>query len=290
MNKPISYNELPTQHEILFTETRDFFDFTIYESGWEINTPSKGFGPYVRDYYVIHFIVDGKGFYEINDKVHTVKKNQLFLIPPNVSTKYYADSRNPWKYFWIGFNAQNNNELLKLCGFAKDSFVLNFPQMGLITNCAHLLNGYKNRTLVYEQIVLGLLHQSIGILSAKNSNLKQYSVSDSYINAAISFMKINYKSKITVSDVAKHVGLERTYFSKLFSSKVNVTPKEYLLNLKLSRSKKLLVESVMSSFEIASYLGFNDYSHFYKSFVNKYKITPNDYRERKKATPPPDLI
>ena len=272
MKTPISYNELPTPREIRHAESSNIFDFTIYESGWEITLPFT--------YYIIHFIVDGKGFYEINDKVYSVKKNQLFLIPPNIPTRYYSDKQNPWRYLWIGFSTQNDKELLKFCGFEKNGVVLNFPSMDLIKNYAHLLNTYKKHNLAYEQLLFGLLYQSVGILIAKNSNVKQITPVDTYVNAAIKFIKKNFRSKITVTDIAQYVGLERTYFSKIFSSKTKVSPKEYLQNLRLSLATKMLSESTMSSYEIALSLGFNDYSHFYKAFLKKYKITPNDYKQK----------
>jgi AraC-like DNA-binding protein len=52
------------------------------------------------------------------------------------------------------------------------------------------------------------------------------------------------------------------------------TPKDYLLEKKMTYAKKLLLTTSMSILEIALAVGFDSTSHFIKVFKNKYNLTP----------------
>lgn len=70
--------------EELFLEINNRYDSNIYvhQCGQEICIPGHAFGPCVRDHYLIHFIISGKGTYYHCDKSYHLKKNDLFLISP----------------------------------------------------------------------------------------------------------------------------------------------------------------------------------------------------------------
>lgn len=57
----------------------------------------------MRPNYIVHYILDGQGEYQLGGCTYTLKKEQGFLIAPNVMTTYRADRENPWVYLWVGF-------------------------------------------------------------------------------------------------------------------------------------------------------------------------------------------
>lgn len=263
--------------EKILSDFHDVFNVSVCESGWEITKPLEGFGPYVRTYYIMHFVIEGKGYYEIDGKKFTVEKNHVFLIPPKKTTTYYADKDTPWKYFWIGFSTSRAEELLPLCGFNDGVYVLPFNNNSMFLENLDMLNGLKRNPNAYDFVILGLLFQAFGVLSSKSLKEHKQTSTDLYVNNAVSFMKNNFSKKLDIQTVAMHVGLERTYFTKIFTLKIGVSPKEYLQKLRLDASKIMLLEKKESLKNIAVDCGFNDYSHFYNAFYKYYKITPKQY-------------
>ena len=79
-------------------------DLSLCFCGMEICESSYGFGPAIREQYLIHYVLDGKGTYSVGNKTYNIKKNQGFLIYPNELTYYEADKYDPWTYIWVGFN------------------------------------------------------------------------------------------------------------------------------------------------------------------------------------------
>lgn len=277
---------LPSAIEKRVTYIKNLSDLTVYESGWEDHTPGKGFGPYKWNYPLLHFVIEGEGIHIIGNKKYHVKANQAFLIPPNIETTHVADAKNPWKYFWIGFDCNQSKDLLELCGFGSNRYVIPFDDIPLIKQMVLRLNDVRTNQVAYEHIILGCLYEIIGILLFKTKKATPQSDQTIYVNSAKIYMQANIENKISISDVAKHIGLDRSYFARIFKKLTGKTPKAYLQDLRLSYSLVLLDQSDLTLKQVALNCGFNDYPHFYKSFLKVNKISPTTYRDSVKKDYP----
>ena len=62
----------------------------LISCGWEKCTPEQSYGPGVRRYYTIHFVLSGQGYFYMNNRKYTLKAGQCFFIPPVTSSLYKA--------------------------------------------------------------------------------------------------------------------------------------------------------------------------------------------------------
>ncbi len=99
------------------------------------------------------------------------------------------------------------------------------------------------------------------------------------LRKAVNYIRTNFKQDIKLSEVANEVGLNETYFSRIFKKQFEVNYSDYLNNLKLNKSKELLVNTNLSIYEISVEVGYNSESYFSRIFKLKYNITPNEYRK-----------
>ena len=65
--------------------------------------PCHSFGPAVRPSYILHYVLSGKGIYQVGGRKYKIRKGQGFLIEPEAVTFYQADEQDPWTYLWVGF-------------------------------------------------------------------------------------------------------------------------------------------------------------------------------------------
>ena len=72
----------------------------------------------MRDHYLIHLVVAGKGVYQVNGASHTLQEGDLFLAKPNQLITYAADETDPWEYYWVGFNGACANKLVQQTPFS----------------------------------------------------------------------------------------------------------------------------------------------------------------------------
>jgi len=74
--------------------------------GYEECVPGHFYGPAVRSYWLLHFVVSGKGRFKTPRGEYFLEKNDIFIIRPSDVTYYEADGDSPWSYIWIGFWAE----------------------------------------------------------------------------------------------------------------------------------------------------------------------------------------
>lgn len=99
------------------------------------------------------------------------------------------------------------------------------------------------------------------------------------IYKAIEFIKKNYMQKLSLEEVAAHVYLSASYFSKIFKEEMKVNFNTYLNNFRIEMSKKLLLDDSISLVDVSSIVGFEDQSYFSKVFKKVTDISPGKYRE-----------
>jgi AraC family transcriptional regulator len=82
------------------------------------------------------------------------------------------------------------------------------------------------------------------------------------------FIEDHIAEPVTLSDMAKSVGLSRMYFAGQFKAGTGLRPHEYLLRRRIERAQHLLIETRCSVAEIALMVGLQSQSHFTSVFTN----------------------
>ena len=96
----------------------------------------------------------------------------------------------------------------------------------------------------------------------------------------LSYIDENYKTNIRLSDLAGIMNISTMYFSNYFKEVFRISPKQYILNKRLSESQRLLLTTDMSVKEIAYALGFKEESYFSEFFTQKMGISALKFRSR----------
>lgn len=99
------------------------------------------------------------------------------------------------------------------------------------------------------------------------------------IYKAIDHIKRNYMEKITLEEVASHVYLSSSYFSKIFKEEMKVNFNTYLNNIRIEMAKKLLLDDSIALVDVSNLVGFEDQSYFSKVFKKLTGATPGKFRE-----------
>lgn len=89
---------------------------------------------------------------------------------------------------------------------------------------------------------------------------------------------------LTVGALAKACDISEKYFQQLFKDAYHVSPKQYILSLRLERAKHLLASTDNAIGEIAVSCGFSDLFYFSRAFRNKTQMTPSQWRRQARIT------
>jgi AraC-like DNA-binding protein len=100
------------------------------------------------------------------------------------------------------------------------------------------------------------------------------------IYKAIAYIKQKFADKISLQDVADHVFLSPSYFSKVFKEETGQTPSGFITTVRIEASKKLLKDSSVNIIDIPELIGFESQSYFTQVFKKAEGCTPGRYRQR----------
>ena len=97
--------------------------------------------------------------------------------------------------------------------------------------------------------------------------------------ACIQYMDANYRSKITLAELAEHVHLHPNYLCAIFKRNSGQTIVEYLNILRVGKARNLLNKGKLSIAQVAEQVGFSDIDHFSRTFKQHYGISPSAFRK-----------
>lgn len=98
------------------------------------------------------------------------------------------------------------------------------------------------------------------------------------IEIAKAYINDNFMNNITLNEVAEHVQLNTSYFSNLFKKESGMNFSDYLLNIRLKKAKKLLLDPTIKIYEIGTMVGYEDAVSFGRAFKKKVGMSPKEYR------------
>lgn len=283
MEKTTSYFNYAGLLEFMYLEHENT-DLGLSHCGMQQCKPGHTYGYTARPEYHLHFILDGKGYFEINGRRHTLTRGQLFVVPPNVSSYVYqADQEKPWYYAWIAFNGTQADRLMAKAGFDETHVIrdANIPPEEFTELIYEMLKA-SQLTIANELDRAGYLYLIMALLIESNKPAPandQHSV-DNYIKHALQYIQFNYNRNINVQDIVNYVGINRSYFSYIFSQKMNMSPKEYLQQFRIEKAKTLLLDPSAPIAEIALKVGYKDPFIFSKNFKKTEGISPREYRSQ----------
>ena len=230
--------------------------------GYEACKPCHHSGLGDREYWLIHYIISGKGFFRVKGRKYELSASWIFIISPNDNVYYEADEEDPWVYTWIAFDAD-----VPLPFPQEDVFYLPeassvFTEMKLSKK---MING-KEAFLCAKIWELFSL-----IMEGSNDSMD-------HIEKALRILHAEYMTNITIAQIAERLHLDKTYFSHAFKKKMAISPKQYLTKLRMEQAVGLMEQHRYSVTEAALAVGYENIYIFSKMFKRYYGVSPTNFQ------------
>lgn len=100
-----------------------------------------------------------------------------------------------------------------------------------------------------------------------------------FIEEALTYIKENFREKLTLEMVASKVYVNPKYFSHIFKKEMGVSFTDYINQLRIQNACRLLETTNYHAYRISNECGFSDPSYFNRVFCTKMNMTPQTYRK-----------
>ena len=245
--------------ETYIVENKHFQMLNILSLGKHICESGYTFGYAYTNFYLVHYIVRGKGVFYKNGISHNLKAGEIFIIKPDNEYTYIADENEPWEYIFFSFDG----EMAKLFDNIDDTMKFSSNVISEMLDASNLEN-------TRSEFLTGKLFEFYSEIFENEAH------KNDYIKKAKDYIKINYARKLQVSEVAEALNLNTRYLSRIFKEKTNSTIQEYMIKYKLKKAE-ILLKHGMSVGTTAKLIGYDDTFTFSKAFKRVKGVSPKDF-------------
>lgn len=205
--------------------------------------------------------IHGMLYIETNYKKLTLKDEHLFFLPPDCEHSFRADKSNEFLVLDISNNMLNKYDMEKMVGGREVLFDDKWKAIRYL-----LLNEADNKKS-----------------SSSINDLFLYCyhfIADGSMADSIKYINEHFTEGIDLKKLAAIEHYNISYYSEWFKNKMKVSPVEYIQNLRVKKSKELLLSTNLTILQISQMVGYEHNSSFTRVFKYLEKISPTEFRRK----------
>ncbi|MBE6546931.1 MAG: AraC family transcriptional regulator [Ruminococcaceae bacterium] len=229
--------------------------------------------------FIFNFVIEGKGTF--NGK--PFERGSFYYSKPHQYHTMRADATEPWVSIWFAVDGSLGKKIAdrldekyngQMCTFAHPDELFHLAEF-LLYEFPHIQSSTEYIEGVIHLLMTYLFPDvSFDFHEDRNFTLHQQRI---IRQSMISIGK--ELSTVTVASLAEEAHLEVKYYSKIFALVTGISPKEYLLRVKMDMAAHYLVDTAIPVEEITALLGYKHRNSLNAAFTKAYGMTPTDYRK-----------
>lgn len=234
-----------------------------------------------RDHYLLHLVLGGQGTLKVGSGIFRLRSHQCFFIRPEESHIYQADGTNPWEYLWLGFSGVSDQVLRDIYGVPVDAtaFTPSSPAR-LEFHMRRILASLQSPNPLEQLYSRALAVLALGCLGEREGVMSEGRAQPDYVDEAVSYIESSFATLKNAQSVADYVGLDRSYFSKIFQERTGISVGRFIAETRMSHAKRLLVDTDYKIHVIANMVGYGNYQSFERRFTSLVNLSPTEFRNR----------
>lgn len=249
----------------------------LVHCGVKQNQPGELCDLSIREMYLLHCVLRGKGVYRMDGQEYALGPGDVFAIYPEDLVSYQADETEPWQFCWVGFQGSEAARCYETVGIRREYPIVHLHGNAFETGVSHCLDYIEeNEARLSPLRLAGFICEILSAFESSEPVGKQER-EQAYVDKALRYIEHDLHRRILVSDVVTHVGLEHSYFYRIFKKQMGVSPETYLIRQRIEKAKKYLRAGVPCK-EIPALIGMSDVYYFFRTFKRITGITPSAYR------------
>ena len=262
---------------MFYSENELFFDhwiqLHIIKCGKRTDAIDHSYVPKSRNHSWLIFVKNGEGVLKTEGREIKFSKHCLICTFPNREFEYTFSGKADiiWICFDEAFSILPNH--LGIHAHAPIKYIDNFSEVEAAFDTIYSLSRSNLQSDQYR--ILSNFYALFAMLTDKDRVVK---IPDaSYVEYAIRYFETNYMNEIYIAKLARTLGIESSYFSRLFKNKTGISPTEYLTQVRIDKAKQLLKFPPYTVKSVANAVGFTDALYFSKKFKRLTGMNPTEF-------------
>lgn len=256
-----------------------FSGYNPVDAGMHTCPPGHSPRTRVRTFWLLHYVVEGKGVFQNKNTTYEVTAGQCFVIRPGEVTVYRADETDPWHYVWIGFTSDSVPAYLHTMDILHVPFLA--PIFGEIEDTIDRYKGEAGANGGKEAYLCGKITEIMMRLELHFARPAE-SKAQSEMRAVKNYIDTHLASPLSVQALAEQFHLSSVYLSRRFKEVVGLSPQNYIVQKRLQEAASLMATRGFTPSAAAEAVGYTSIYLFSKMFKRRYGVSPREYIKQKK--------
>ena len=224
------------------------------------------------------YIVRGEGVFESEATGHVkIEAGNLCFLLPDTWHRYRPDPETGWDEYWVSFDGDMPRRLLEQGILSPNQAVFDVGLDESILRCyKDLIAVVETDRVGYRQIAATLTAQLIA--RARAATLVEDDPLQKMVSDAVFYIEQNVDKPIDFGRLAAELSIGYSSFRHRFKRHIGLSPKQYHLQLRISKAKSLLTNTTLTISEIAGAMNFGSPYYFMKLFKKRVEMSPTQWR------------
>jgi AraC-like DNA-binding protein len=236
----------------------------------------------VLDCLQILLLTSGRGVFETRSLGQmTVQTGTAFVLLPGVWHRYRPDSASGWSESWVELRGPVVDTLRTTPVFAPASAVRpGALAAGLDVALEALHRHARQAGPGFDPELSALALAVVAAWSRASETVPSRARMAHAVLEAERYFAEHHTEAINVAELSRELGVAYSHFRREFKARTGFSPWNYVVQLRLSRARRLLAAGDATLEDIATRLGFSSAFHLSSTFKQAYGISPQHWREQ----------
>ena len=236
-----------------------------------------------RNDYQLIYIASGNAHFFFDGTEHILSAGTMVLYRPKERQEYIYYRDDHPEVYWVHFTGTDVENLLQNYNLNTQNHILNTGTSPSYEQLFRRMIQELQLCRPHFENVLTLQFQELLIAISRHTNF--HALDNAFarkeVEFAVHYFNENYNQEIIMKDYAASRHMSVSWFSRNFKRYYNMTPLNYLMNIRISNAKTLLENTSYNITEISSIVGYNNPLYFSRLFHKHEGISPREYRLQK---------
>ncbi|WP_167958469.1 helix-turn-helix domain-containing protein [Anaerosporobacter faecicola] len=237
------------------------------------------------------------GTMEFMDTIHSFSAGDVTIVASDIPHTTYSKkgTSSKWSYLFLDIeelfhpffqlhSLENSTGLHRLLHDYSAILSRNtYPNIHTLVTMIiqELVQKKQNYQFTVRGLAVALMTNLLNIYSQTEAHPTiQIHENSLAIAPALDYMELNYRNTFSMDCLANECNLSPSHFRRLFLAIMNMTPLDYLNNLRVQKASVLLRSTEIPILLISEDVGFGSLSSFNRHFYNKFGKTPREWRSQ----------
>lgn len=236
----------------------------------------------------MNYVKKGSCIIQLEHESISFKEDELIIILSNVSHSFQAGIEGCTLMqleFMQELFFQNEENILGiiseepfLCqAFSSDSRIIRIVNnVRIMRAIQRIVTEMNTRNSCYRHLVV-LYYTELLLLIQRHMNETYLPLcNNESMRKSIDYIRQNFKQGISVGDISAHIGISERYLRKMFTQYLNMSPLDYLTQIRINAAIEMLRITDLSIKEVCFQCGFQSPQYFSRIFKQQTGVSPKD--------------